>query len=176
MENQELVFYLIDKDRSVREVDTAKFRVSYSNDSHITIEDVVKDSERRIVIRGYYGNDEYSHIPTNVVVFQILPHACNQITIRPELYNCENNQVIQNEPDSMPQLYIIGENDESIAVPEQELVIDFGNERCLEIIIGTPRRSEDIFITVRQKNTKRAVLLHMLAGGCNLVTLSPEFK
>lgn len=81
----ETKIWLIDENNSVEEqISVSKLRLEYADGSKVTIEFGSPRTPEEIVIRGYYGDEEYDPTPQTVAL-NILPGAVNLIAVRPEL-------------------------------------------------------------------------------------------
>lgn len=75
--------YLINEDGTEQRLDAKKLRFEYKTGVKITVE-VSKWNTQEIVIRGYYGNNEYEQSEKSVI-FNLRSGGCNLISVTPEL-------------------------------------------------------------------------------------------
>lgn len=162
-------FYLVAANKSMRQVTANKFCLNYADGSHITLEN--SNSNDGIVVRGYWGSEEFSSsVPETSVFFSIFPKSCNGIALR---YQLQPVAAFTGQEAGSPTLLVIDAEDRVETIIEREIVVDYGNGQILEIVIGG--LDYELLFCARQHSDK-LVLLKMTPGGSNLVVLTPEFK
>lgn len=83
MEQNSPNIYIMNEDGTEQLLDTKKLRFEYKTGAKVTVE-VSKWDAQEIVIRGYYGNNEYEQ-SEKYVILNLRPGGCNLIQIIPEI-------------------------------------------------------------------------------------------
>lgn len=83
MEQNLPVIYIINEDGTEQLLDAKKLRFEYETGAKITVE-VSKWNSQEMVIRGFYGKNEYEQSEKGVTL-NLRPGGCNLIRVIPEI-------------------------------------------------------------------------------------------
>lgn len=82
--NETPEFFLINEAGIEQKLDGKKIRLDYKSGARVTLEIIPERSKKEIIIRGYYGAEEFVQ-SDKFVVFTLRPGACNVVTLTPEV-------------------------------------------------------------------------------------------